>query len=113
MRFFETIFLEEPELFFDTLDKKAVVKILYLIDLAEQTKDPKLFKKINKDIWEFRILFSGLQIRLLAFWDTSKEKHSLVIATHGFIKKTEKVPVREIKKAEQLKRFYSANKKIP
>ena len=109
MKFFETIFLEKTEIFFDTLDKKVVEKILYVIDLTEQTKDPKLFKKINTNIWEFRIQFSGLQIRLLAFWDTSKEKKSLVIATHGFIKKTDKVPMREIKKAEQIRSIYFTN----
>ena len=109
MKYFETIFLENTEIFFDTLDKKVVEKMLYVIDLAEQTKDPKLFKKINTNIWEFRILFSGLQIRLLAFWDTSKEKQSLVIATHGFIKKTDKVPLREIKKAEQIRSIYLTN----
>jgi len=106
LKYFETIFLEKTEIFFDTLDKNVVEKILYSIDLAEQTKDPKLFKKINTNIWEFRILSSGLQIRLLAFWDTSKEKQSLVIATHGFIKKTNKVPMREIKKAEQIRSIY-------
>jgi len=109
LKYFETIFLEKTEIFFDTLDKKVVEKILYSIDLAEQTKDPKLFKKINTNIWEFRILFSGLQIRLLAFWDMSKEKQSLVIVTHGFIKKTEKVPMREIKKAEQIRSIYLNN----
>lgn len=110
MRFFETLFLEQTEKFFDSLDRKVVEKILYLIDLAEQTKDPKLFKKLNKDIWEFRIHYSGLPIRLLAFWDSSTQKQSLVIATHGFIKKTEKVPIKEIKKAEQIKRNYLVSK---
>ena len=109
MRFFETIFLDQSELFLDSLDKKVVEKILYVIDLAEQTKDPKLFKKINTNIWEFRVLFSGLQIRILAFWDSSKEKQTLVVTTHGFIKKTDKVPIREIKKAEQIRSIYLNN----
>ena len=87
MRFFETIFLENTERFLDSLDRKVIVKILYLIDLAEQTNDPKLFKKIHHDIWEFRIQHTGLQIRLLAFWDKSDNKQTLVVATHGFIKK--------------------------
>ena len=109
MKFFETIFLDQSELFLDSLDKKVVEKILYVIDLAEQTKDPKLFKKINTNIWEFRVLFSGLQIRILAFWDSSKEKQTLVVTTHGFIKKTDKVPIREIKKAEQIRSIYLNN----
>jgi hypothetical protein len=41
--------------------------VFYNIDLAEQTNDPKLFKKLKNDIWEFRTLYAGLQIRLLAF----------------------------------------------
>jgi hypothetical protein len=43
MRFFETKFLEEAEEFIGTLDQPTIKKILYNIDLAEQTNDPKLF----------------------------------------------------------------------
>lgn len=32
--------------------------------------------------------YDGIQYRLLAFWDTST--NSLVVATHGFIKKVQK-----------------------
>lgn len=111
MRFFETIFLENTERFLDSLDRKVIVKILYLIDLTEQTNDPKLFKKIHHDIWEFRIQHTGLQIRLLAFWDKSDNKQTLVVATHGFIKKTDKIPIREINKAVLIKRKYFDPKK--
>ena len=62
--------------------------MLYNIDLAEQTKDPKLFKKLEREIWEFRSKYLGIQIRLLAFWDKEDNKETLVLATHGFIKKT-------------------------
>jgi hypothetical protein len=47
-----------------------------------------------------------LQIRLLAFWDKSDNKETLVIATHGFIKNTDKVPRSEIKRAEKLREKY-------
>ncbi len=43
MRFFETKFLEEADEFIGTLDQPTIKKILYNIDLAEQTNDPKLF----------------------------------------------------------------------
>ncbi|WP_432419649.1 type II toxin-antitoxin system RelE/ParE family toxin [Flavobacterium gelatinilyticum] len=69
MKYFETRFLEEADKFISTLDRKAIVKILYNIDLAEKNNDPKLFKKLDNYIWEFRIRFNGLQIRFLAFWD--------------------------------------------
>jgi len=50
MRYFETRFLAEADEFIAKLDKKAVKKILYNIDLAEQTNDKSLFKKLQKDI---------------------------------------------------------------
>ena len=111
MRFFETIFLENTERFLDSLDRKVIVKILYLIDLAEQTNDPKLFKKIHHDIWEFRIQHTGLQIRLLAFWDKSNNNNTMVVATHCFIKKQDNVPEKEILKAINLKIKYFKYKK--
>ena len=106
MRYFETMFMEEANEFIAKLDPKTIKKIFYNIDLAEQTNDPKLFKKLKSDIWEFRTKFAGLQIRLLAFWDKSKNKETLVIATHGFIKKVDKVPANEIDRAERLKEKY-------
>jgi len=68
--------------------RKQPRKIIYNIDLAEQTNDPRLFKKLQNDIWEFRTKYAGLQIRLLAFWDKTDNKETLVIVTHGFGKKS-------------------------
>jgi phage-related protein len=110
MRYFETRFLEEANEFIAGLDLKTAKKIFYNIDLAEQTNDPKLFKKLQNDIWEFRTMFAGLQIRLLAFWDKSENIETLVIATHGFIKKVDKVPAKEIDRAVRLKERYFENK---
>jgi hypothetical protein len=67
MKFFETKFLEKADELISQLDPKTIKKIFYNIDLAEQTNDPKLFKKLKNDIWEFRTKFAGLLIRLLAF----------------------------------------------
>jgi phage-related protein len=111
MRFFETIFLEDPEKFIAQFDQKTIKKIIYNIDLAEQTNDPKLFKKLQNDVWEFRTKFSGHQIRLLAFWDKTDNKRTLVIATHGFIKKVDKVPSNEIDRTVRLREKYFYNKK--
>lgn len=110
MRYFETRFMEEADEFLAKLDPKTIKKIFYNIDLAEQTNDPKLFKKLQNDIWELRTKFGGLQIRLLAFWDKSNNKDTLVIATHGFIKKVDKVPSNEIDRAERLRDKYFNNK---
>lgn len=110
MRYFETRFLEEADKFVSELDTKTIKKMIYNIDLAEQTNDPKLLKKLQNDIWEFRTKFAGLQIRLLAFWDKTDNKKTLVIATHGFIKKVDKVPANEIDRAVRLREKYFNNK---
>lgn len=110
MRYFETRFLEEADKFVAGLDSKAIKKLFYNIDLAEQTNDPKLFKKLQKDIWEFRLRYNGIQIRLLAFWDKSAPMETLVFATHGFIKKVDKVPTNEISRAEKIREKYFDSK---
>lgn len=110
MRYFETRFLEETNEFLASLDKKSAAKVIYNIDLAEQTNDPKLFKKLQDEIWEFRTRYLSKQIRLLAFWDKTDNKQTLVVATHGFIKKVDKMPAKEIERAENLRKKYFENK---
>jgi phage-related protein len=110
LQYFKTRFLEEAYKFIGALDPKAVRKVLYNIDLAEQSNDPRIFKKLQKDIWEFRTKFGGLQIRLLAFWDKDDETETLVFATHGFIKKVDKVPANEIERAMNIRRKYFESK---
>ncbi len=74
--------------------------MFYNIDIAEQKIMTRNFlRSSRKDIWEFRTKFGGVQIRLLAFWDKEKETETLVFATHGFIKKVDKVPANEIERA--------------
>ena len=83
---FEVLFLEQAIEFIEKLDNKTRTKIFYNIDKAKLVNDPKLFKKLQGEIWEFRTKFKGNQHRLFAFWDKSKSKETLVISTHGIIK---------------------------
>lgn len=110
MHYFTTKFLEEAEQFISTLDLKTIKKIFYNIEIAEQTNDPRLFKKIQNDIWEFRTKYNGFQIRLLAFWDKTDGKKTLVLATHGFIKKVGKIPKSDIQRAIKIRTHYFENK---
>jgi phage-related protein len=110
MRYFETRFLDQATEFLALLDDKIVRKVLYNVDLAEQTNDPQLFKKLKGEIWEFRTRFGRKQIRFLAFWDKSPDKETLVIATHGFVKKVDKVPGKEIERAIRLRVKYFESK---
>lgn len=72
-------------------------------------KDIDLFKKLgDTDIWEFRTLYQGMAYRLFAFWD--KENETLVVATHGLIKKTQKTPKKEIDKAKTIMAEWFDNK---
>jgi phage-related protein len=111
MRYFHTRFLEEANEFIAGLDPKAVLKLVYTVDLAEQTNDPRLFKKLRDEIWELRVRYKNDQIRLLAFWDKNDGQNTLVIATHGFIKKVDKVPYNEIERAKNIRKKYFDSKK--
>ena len=56
MQKFQTRFLEEADKFISELDSKTAKKIFYKIDLAEQTNDPKLFKKLQNDILKTNLI---------------------------------------------------------
>ncbi len=94
------------------LDRKHYEKVLYNIRRAQNETNSDLFKKLTNDIWEFRTLYQGLQYRLLAFWDKTSSTDTVVIATHGFLKKQSKVPDKEIQKAIQLKLHYFEEKQV-
>lgn len=111
MEKFQVEFLKEVFEFLDKLDEKARDKILFNIDKAKVKDDNKLFKKLNSNIWEFRTWFNKKQYRLFAFWDKTNKKVTVVIATHGIVKKTQKTPKKEIEKATELMNKYFNDKK--
>jgi phage-related protein len=100
---FEVIFLEQAIDFLQSLDVKARKKIYYNVDKAKLGLDPKLFKKLTDEIWEFRTLYNGNHYRFFAFWDRTDSTETLVISTHGIVKKVSKVPKAEIEKAMKIK----------
>jgi len=106
----KVILSEEAESFVRLQPIKAQQKITYNIRKLESgVMDKDLFKKLDdSEIWELRTLFSGICYRLFAFWDTETE--TLVVATHGIIKKTQKTPKKEIQRAEGIRKEYFNNK---
>jgi len=110
-RFFNAVFLDQATTFLKSLDKKVAAKIMANIRKSQARLDPALFKKLNSDIWEFRTHYEGNQYRMLAFWDKTDNLNTLVIATHGFLKKQSKVPDSEIMRAQNLKNGYFLDKK--
>ena len=103
---FDVKFLEEVSKFLDELDEKSRDKIYYNIWKARSKTDPELFKKLEDEIWEFRTKFNSLQFRLFAFWDKTDKIETVVISTHGIIKKTQKTPKKEIEKAKKIMEEY-------
>jgi phage-related protein len=107
---FKVQFLEEAKEFLDNLAYKPREKIIYNIRKAQITQDKELFKKLNDEIWEFRTLYNKIHYRLFAFWDTIDKIDTIVISTHGLIKKSDKTPPGEIDKAERLRNLYFKQK---
>jgi mRNA-degrading endonuclease RelE of RelBE toxin-antitoxin system len=105
-KLFEILFLEEAVDFLSGLEKKHYEKILYNIRKSQNELNPELLKKLRDEIWEFRTLYHGIQYRLLAFWDKTDSHNTLVISTHGFVKKRSNVSDFEIQKAQQIRIKY-------
>jgi len=108
---FDVELLPEAFAFIKKQDFKTRKKIFQNLNRAKHSHDPKLFKKLTSEIWEFRTRYNDVQYRLLAFWDRTSDMDTIVFATHGFKKKTDKVARREIQKAENIRTQYFQNKK--
>lgn len=87
---------ESVERFIYSLDKQTIAKVLRIIDLLDQF-GPQLgaphSKKVEERIFELRIR-GKREIRIFYAFHTSK-----IILLHGFVKKSSKIPLREIKRA--------------
>lgn len=66
----------------------------------------KFFKHIEDGIYEIRIKSGSDIYRLFSFFDERK----LVILLHGFAKKSQKLPRKEIDRAVRLRREYYESK---
>ncbi len=108
---FRVEILEEAKRFLDELDEKSNRKVMYNIWKSRSVIDKELFKKLEDEIWEFRTLYNRKYIRLFAFWDKTTKKETIVLATHGMIKKTAKIPKSEIDRAERIRMEYFKAKK--
>ncbi len=94
------------EEFLDSLSGKQAQKVAWVLQLIEEldTIPVQYFKKLtNTDgLWEVRAQAGNDIFRLLGFMDGD----SSVVLTHGFQKKTQKTPNKEIQLAEARKRDY-------
>ena len=104
------VLMDEALAFIRSLPQKVQEIITYnYLKIEQGIMNSELFKKLEgTDICEFRTLFNGNCYRLFSFWDTETE--TLIIATHGIVKKTQKTPSKEITKAEEIRKLYFEQK---
>ena len=92
--------------FLDSLPGKAAQKAAWVLSLIEDLDivPSSYFKKLvsTEEIWECRIQLGSSAYRIFSFLDGN----SVVVLTHGLIKKTQKTPQREIERAEAYRRDY-------
>jgi phage-related protein len=94
------------EEYLDGLDAKQAAKVLWTLSAIKLTHpSPSVYLKrmvATDDLWEVRVIFAGNIFRLLG-WVEDTDK---LILAHGFTKKTEKTPAREIETTETRKKIH-------
>ncbi len=100
------------EHYLETLSNKQVEKVFFVLDLIETIDlvPRKFFRKLEAtdDLWEVRVQHGNNIFRLFGFLDGNE----LVVLNHAFTKKTQKVPKKEIKIAEQRKKDYFSRRRL-
>ena len=90
----------------DSLTDTQATKIAWVLKLIREIDQvpSKYFKKLVKtnDIWEVRVDVGRNTFRLLGFF----HGRELIILTNSFQKKSQKIPLKEIKLAEKRKKEY-------
>ena len=85
---------------------KVTQKIVWVLRLLEDLDviPSSYFKKLvgTEEIWEARIQFGSNAYRMFCFF----LDNSVIVLTHGFVKKSQKTPVHEIEKAEAYRRDF-------
>lgn len=97
--------------FLDSLEDKVTQKITWTLQIIREAKRiPSIYLKKLKntnDIWECRIVFASNIYRIFCFFDNG----SIIVLTHGIVKKTQKTPKKEIKLAEAYKKDYQSRRR--
>ena len=99
------------EAFLDSLPSRAAQKAAWVLSLAEDMDivPSSYLKKMvgSDDIWEFRFQYGSNAYRIFCFFAGK----SIVVLTHGLIKKTQKTPRKEIERAEAYKQDFLKRRK--
>jgi phage-related protein len=108
------ILLKPAEEYFNKLNIKIQDKFLISFDKTQMGFKGNWFTPIkpSDNIWEFRQRDSDFFYRFLAFWEDHNHNQTFIILTHGFNKKTNSTPRKEIRYAEKIKQETQLNLKI-
>jgi len=112
INFYETESGSRPaEGFLDSLNSKAVQKLTWVMRFIEERQGNvhgKFFEKLKHtdDIWEVKAKCGSNEYRMLRFIN----KKDILLLVHGFQKKSQKTPKKdidtaEIRKKDHLRRF--------
>lgn len=95
--------------FYNPLQQKVKDKVDYVLQIiiSVERVSTKFFKHLDDGIYEIRVEYKSNIYRIFSFFDDGK----LVILLHGFQKKTQKTPRKEIERAKTLRKEYYENKK--
>jgi len=97
--------------FLDSLPSKVAQKVVWVLSLLEDLDviPSQYFKKLvgSEEIWECRIQFGPNAYRLFCFF----VDNSVVVLTHGMVKKSRKTPRNEIEKAEVYRQDFMKRRK--
>lgn len=96
----------EGKAFLDALDNKSKAKIVRTIKrLADfgHIRSREQYKKVEGDVWEFK----EFQTRIPMYHCAP----GCIALTHGFFKKTEKMPKSQLRRAEQIMLEYNKVRK--
>lgn len=96
--------------FLEALDGEERDKLEWTLELIrELDKIPaKYFKHLEgtKGLYEIRMEWIKLAFRIFCFFDAG----NVIVLIHGFVKKKQKTPVKEIKIAQELMKAYYEEK---
>lgn len=92
--------------FLDSLPGRVAQKVTWVLSLLGDLDvvPSSYFKKLigTEEVWECRIQFGSNACRKFCFF----VDNSVVVLTHGFIKKSQKIPKSQIEKAETYRRDF-------
>jgi phage-related protein len=91
---------------------KVQRKILWTFEIIEDIdRIPEIYFKHlenTEGLYEIRVQVGSDIFRIFCFFDSN----NLVVVGHGFQKKTQKTPLKEIQRAEKIKKEYYEEKKL-